>query len=763
MMRALQSVDVPPGVVPGSAADSEPDSERHMTPSPSSPSKESTKKSLSAKPLSLWIKGMHNVCFDDVVTARKARKQRSQERAMRLLLMPGCLVLTVWRAFMVAIVIFAVAMAPLEMAFSWSPIFKSFSWILQLVDVFFILDMLLNFVVATTSHGKTETSHFKLAQNYLKGWFVADLLINFPWDVVLSDTSGKSRKVAKLLKLPKVLRVTRLVRVAREEAHYFGTMFTLCGIILMAHYSSCVWAMLLIECDGQSCPDVFTAYAQGLSVGMASILGSDSWLRFILTAGGNGSSVSMEDAAPDHAFRWQEGGPGMELIAAFTCLFGACLVGMLYNNIALAMDRRSSPTRLFHERLANLKSCATQHKIPKELYERVRRHYYYVWSCGSDVSKSILKDTSLSVDLRRQLAYGLYGNLLMQVPFLESADPAFVMQLCEFVEMEIFAANDRIISAGEVGTEMYFIAVGKVQIKTPDNVVIKELDEGSFFGELGLLFPDCQHGVDVCSITAGWLLVIPRGTLESVCSEELLATFRSIALERVARQLAISGNSDPNSSLLRLSEEDSVSKADCKDLECPQSPPPAPGVPRRSRSGLSSGLSGNNNTNNNNSNNNNTNNNNNHNGQLSGGQVRSPRISWAEVGNEHGSSNSLHCHTSQFTESQPGLRRISSMSSTSHDIDVDAVLAEVASGKVRNMSKASSSGTPAVLKGAWVSQRRLCAPTTTDMVRRASVSSVSGRQPQFMRRPSIAQLQNLIPPENMDHQARRLSRVSLRT
>ena len=52
--------------------------------------------------------------------------------------------------------------------------------------------------------------------------------------------------------------------------------------------------------------------------------------------------------------------------------------GMLFSNLAHAMDRRHSHTRLFHARVANLQAAANQHQIPKELYSRIKRHYYYV-------------------------------------------------------------------------------------------------------------------------------------------------------------------------------------------------------------------------------------------------------------------------------------------------------------------------------------------------------------------------------------------------
>eukprot|EP00913_Durusdinium_trenchii_P032805 g30710.t1 len=272
----------------------------------------------------------------------------------------------------------AVVLAPLEMAFSYAQTITSMSLAVATEgpDWSKAEDMLVAFNVATSSHGRLETDRKVLARNYAKSWLVPDLLINFPWDV----EPGKTRKIAKILKLPKVFRVTRLFRAAGEEAHFFGTAANIGGILLMGHYLSCFWVMLLIDCTpeldtDQLCPDMLTAYLQGLSIGMSSLGGSDS----------------------------------------------------------------------------------------------------------------------------------------------------------EFVEIEIFAAQDRIICAGDLGTELYFVAVGEVEVVLPDpstlekGTVIKVLHEGSFFGELGLLFPDSKHKVDVYGATSGWLLVG-------------FTVFWFVALERLRKQ-----------------------------------------------------------------------------------------------------------------------------------------------------------------------------------------------------------------------------------
>lgn len=48
------------------------------------------------------------------------------------------------------------------------------------------------------------------------------------------------------------------------------------------------------------------------------------------------------------------------------CLAVGPTTGMLFSNLAHAMDRRHSHTRLFHARVANLQAAANQHQIPQD-------------------------------------------------------------------------------------------------------------------------------------------------------------------------------------------------------------------------------------------------------------------------------------------------------------------------------------------------------------------------------------------------------------
>lgn len=463
--------------------------------------------------------------LDHVISAKKVHADLQFKADIRFLVMPWSRFLTVWRTVMVVVVLWAVIFAPFELAFSWWTPSTAFDVVSRFVDTFCIADMFMTFFIVTIKHGRLVTKRKAIAKAYMTSWFWCDLLTNIPWDLLIHSSSGKSRKVVKVLKLPKVFRLTRLLRVAREEAHTLGTFFTLSGMLLLAHYFSCLWTLLLIDCEeSEQCPDIIDTYAEGLSVGTATLTGSDAWLRFIVEG---------------WHFDWQSPpGVGVELAAIVTCLTGLCAMGMLFANIARAMDKQDSHTRKFNERLRNVQAASNQHALSKDIYSRARRHFHYVWSCGSDASRELLADQTLSIDLRRELAFSFYGDLLRKVPFLENAEANLLKQLCRYAIMEVFSPQDNIIMSGESGDELFFLVVGSVTVRNPkDGAVLRTLDEGSFFGEVALFNPESCHGVNVKASTFGWLLIISRDNLVELCDDALLEEFKKVAMERVETEL----------------------------------------------------------------------------------------------------------------------------------------------------------------------------------------------------------------------------------
>lgn len=64
----------------------------------------------------------------------------------------------------------------------------------------------------------------------------------------------------------------------------------------------------------------------------------------------------------------------------------------------------------------------------------------------------------------------------------------------------IFLPNEYICNEGEIGTEMYIIMHGEVEVTTAKNMVIATLGKGKVFGEIR--FGVCLHNTGKYAISA---------------------------------------------------------------------------------------------------------------------------------------------------------------------------------------------------------------------------------------------------------------------
>jgi hyperpolarization activated cyclic nucleotide-gated potassium channel 2 len=74
------------------------------------------------------------------------------------------------------------------------------------------------------------------------------------------------------------------------------------------------------------------------------------------------------------------------------------------------------------------------------------------------------------------------------VPFFTNADPQFVSEVISKLDFEVFQPGDYVIREGTMGTKMYFIQEGIVDIITKDDEIATSLSDGSYFGGIVFFF-----------------------------------------------------------------------------------------------------------------------------------------------------------------------------------------------------------------------------------------------------------------------------------
>jgi hyperpolarization activated cyclic nucleotide-gated potassium channel 2 len=76
------------------------------------------------------------------------------------------------------------------------------------------------------------------------------------------------------------------------------------------------------------------------------------------------------------------------------------------------------------------------------------------------------------------------------VPFFSNADHNFVSDVVTKLRFEVYQPGDLIIREGTIGSKMYFIQEGVVDIIKSNNEVLTTLSDGSYFGGIFLIALD---------------------------------------------------------------------------------------------------------------------------------------------------------------------------------------------------------------------------------------------------------------------------------
>ncbi|CAE7832297.1 Kcnh6, partial [Symbiodinium microadriaticum] len=114
--------------------------------------------------------------------------------------------------FIIVCTIVSVFTLPLRFGFN---IPDSTGWIVYdvIIEMAFLSDMGLEFVTAyERSDFLLNTEHKFIALNYIKGWFILDLIAGFPFSLMLADSQ---LTLLKLFKLFRIIRIMRILKVLK--------------------------------------------------------------------------------------------------------------------------------------------------------------------------------------------------------------------------------------------------------------------------------------------------------------------------------------------------------------------------------------------------------------------------------------------------------------------------------------------------------------------------------------------------------------------
>ncbi|XP_059620418.1 potassium/sodium hyperpolarization-activated cyclic nucleotide-gated channel 3 isoform X3 [Phlebotomus argentipes] len=371
-----------------------------------------------------------------------------------------------------------------------------------LSDTIFLIDIVVNFRTGIMQQDNAEQVILDpkiIAKHYLKTWFFLDLISSIPLDYIFlifnqyiasSDFSesfqilhaGRALRIlrlAKLLSLVRLLRLSRLVRyVSQWEEVYFLNMASvfmrifnlICMMLLIGHWSGCLQFLVPML---QGFPS--NSWVAINELQEAYWLEQYSWALFkamshMLCIGyGRFPPQSLTDM-------W---------LTMLSMISGATCYALFLGHATNLIQSLDSSRRQYREKVKQVEEYMAYRKLPRDMRQRITEYFEHRYQGKFFDEELILGE--LSEKLREDVINYNCRSLVASVPFFANADANFVSDVVTKLKYEVFQPGDIIIKEGTIGTKMYFIQEGVVDIVMANGEVATSLSDGSYFGEICLL------------------------------------------------------------------------------------------------------------------------------------------------------------------------------------------------------------------------------------------------------------------------------------
>ncbi|VDO04983.1 unnamed protein product [Rodentolepis nana] len=269
----------------------------------------------------------------------------------------------------------------------------------SIVDVIFFIDIVLNFHTTFVGpQGEVISDATVIRINYLKGWFIVDLLSCLPYDVFNAfQPEAPQSSISSLFSALKVVRLLRIGRVTRKLDQYLEYMaaslfLMIFGFVLLAHWLACIWYTIGTADLGHNVKygwiprlaydtgkisknlTLFDEKNNPVERHVAYITALYYTLSLITSIGfGNVSANTFYE----------------KIVSVVFMLIGAFCYATIFGQITTIFQGMYAARSRYHDMMGSVKDFVKTHNVPQDLAERVIDYVTSTWAItkGIDTAK----------------------------------------------------------------------------------------------------------------------------------------------------------------------------------------------------------------------------------------------------------------------------------------------------------------------------------------------------------------------------------------
>ncbi|KPM09374.1 potassium voltage-gated channel protein eag-like protein, partial [Sarcoptes scabiei] len=449
-----------------------------------------------------------------------------------------------------------------------------------IVDVIFFIDIVLNFHTTFVGPGGEVVSDPKIIRvNYLRSWFIIDLLSCLPYDIFNAFDHTEDQGIGSAAML----------------------ILLLCFYMLVAHWLACIWYSI-----GRNDSENYLTYSWLWKLGNITqfpfhLRPNNLTARVELEGGPERStmyitslyftmtcmtSVGFGNVAPET--------DNEKIFTICMMVIGALLYATIFGHVTTIIQQMTSATAKYHDMLNNVREFMKLHELPKALSERVMDYVVSTWAMSKGIdTKKVL--SYCPKDMTADICVHLNRKVFNEHPAFRLASDGCLRAMAMYFSMDHSAPGDLLYHVGESIDSLCFVISGSLEV-IQDDEVVAILGKGDVFGDAFWKEPTIgQSCANVRALTYCDLHAIKRDKLIEVLNfyqafansfaRNLILTynlrhrliFRKVADIKREQELAEKRKNDPQ---LDLAQDHLVRKIFSK-FRKPSDGVPSTGLPSR--------------------------------------------------------------------------------------------------------------------------------------------------------------------------------------
>ncbi|EQC29465.1 hypothetical protein SDRG_12713 [Saprolegnia diclina VS20] len=412
---------------------------------------------------------------------------------------PDSFYLACWNVLLLVFCLYNALVIPLLLCFEHTICeVPTLVYLLNLAEVFFFLDIGVQMHTGYYLLGDMVRNPTMTRRKYL--WstsFPLDLLTLVPLYMIVPHAPS-----CGLLYLNKLLRLRRVNAYTLDFDKVFARHFKFCKIVKVVfvsyafcHLTACIYASFGFNTSNTN-PWLLTYHLEHEDV-VTQYFGALFWSIGIV-------SKCLEGVAPRTL--WQSVFMVVVMVSGFLLFVYIC--GTLFMLSKCDADTLEK----FDAKINQLRYVLSFHHVPHEIQECAVEFLENGFKSGESNDKSNMR--LLCPSIAKDVKFTLLKGMVAGVPFFRCCNAAFVRALIDLMDTHSLPTNYVVCQKGDQGEDMYFVQAGVLAV-TINDVKVRELRKGGFFGELSL-FTNQVRTANVTTATFCILHMLSRTHVQRV-------------------------------------------------------------------------------------------------------------------------------------------------------------------------------------------------------------------------------------------------------